>query len=108
VLVWRITAATAATAAAAAPTAAAVVLRGARECRAGAIAHRDEQGRNMLAVLARLLESGARAVRGDAFATETNGDGIRIRIGAAHFALGGGVVDVHVLDYLALLVIEAA
>ena len=62
----------------------------------------------MFAVLARLLESGARAVRRDAFAAEANGDRVGIRVGAAHLALGGGLVHVHVLDDFSFFVIEAA
>ena len=46
-------------------------------------------------------------MRRDAFAAEANGDGVRIRIGAADFALSRGVVHVDVFDDLALLVVEA-
>ena len=92
----------------------ALVLRGSlARCWTGegcarAVAHRDEEGGDVLAVLAGFLESRTGAVRGDALAAELDGDRVRIRIGAAHLALGGRVVHVDVFDDLAFLVVEPA
>jgi hypothetical protein len=81
---------------------------GAWELRTRAISDRDQECGNVFAVLARLLERRARAVRRDALSAQTNGDGVRIRIGTANLALRGRFVHVDVFDDLALLVIQAA
>lgn len=62
----------------------------------------------MLAMLPRLLERGAGAVGRDAFPAEADRDGVGVGIRAAHLALRGRLVNVHVLHHLALLVVEAA
>jgi hypothetical protein len=85
-----------------------LILRGARQRGASSVAHRDQEGRNVLAVLARLLECRAGAVGSDAFAAESNRDGVGIGIGAAHFALRGRIVHVDVFDDFPLLVVEPA
>jgi hypothetical protein len=87
-------------------TTTALILRRPRQCGACPVPNRNQQCRNMLAVLAGLLERRAGAVGSDAFAAESNRDGVRIGIGAAHFALRGRIVHVYVFDDFPLLVVE--
>ena len=75
---------------------------------ASLVAHRDQQRRDVFAVLIGLLEGRTGALRRDAFAAEANGHLVGLRIGA--FDLSGGVRfgDSDLLDHLAFLVVEAA
>ena len=77
------------------------------ELRSRLIAHRDEERRDVLAVLSRLLEGGARAVRGDAFAAELDGRLVRLGIGTLDAPGGACVRDGDALDDAALFVVEA-
>jgi hypothetical protein len=75
---------------------------------AGAIADRDQERGDVLAVLIRLLKGRAGAVRGDAFATQADRHFIRLGIGAFDPALRVRLVQADVVDDLALFVVEAA
>jgi hypothetical protein len=68
-------------------------LRIARRLRAHLIAHGDEERRDVLAVAIDLGERGAGAARGEAGRGELQLHSVRVRVGAAHGALGGGFLD---------------
>src|SRR5689334_20283273 len=72
------------------------------------IAHRDQERRDVLAMVARLLESRAAALRGDAFAAELNGGQIRVVVGALDASGRIRLAHFEITDDLALLVVEAA
>jgi hypothetical protein len=80
----------------------------ARQLGARLVAHCDQERRDVLAVLAGLLERGARAVRRDALAAQADRDFVGLRIRALDAPLGARLVDAHVFDDLAFLVVESA
>ena len=75
---------------------------------ASAVAHRDEQRGNVLAVLVRLLKGGAGAVRGNALTAEAYRHFIRLGSGAFDAPLRVRLVQADVVDDFALFVVEAA
>jgi hypothetical protein len=85
-----------------------LLLLTARQVRARAIAHRDQERRDVLAVLVGLLKGGAGAVGRYALATESDRDFIRLGIRAFDPTLSVGLVQAHVVDDLALLVVETS
>jgi len=78
-----------------------------RLLRSRLVAHGDQEGRHVLAVVARLLKSRTAALRGDAFSSELNGGQIRIVVGALDASRRIRLTDFEITDDLALLVVEA-
>ncbi len=79
-----------------------------RLLRARLIAHGDQQGGHVLAMVACLLESRAAALRGDALSSELYGGQIGIVVGAFDASRRIRLADFEISDDLALLVVEAA
>ena len=72
------------------------------------IAHGDEQRRDVLAVLARLGERGAGAIRLNALGRQIDADGVGLGVGALDPALRARFGDLHVLDDAPPRVVEPA
>ncbi len=79
-----------------------------RLLRSRLITHGDQECGDVLAVVARLLEGRAAALRGDALSSELNGRQIRIVVGALDASRRIRLADFEIPDDLALLVVEAA
>jgi hypothetical protein len=79
-----------------------------RQLSARLISDRNQQRCDVFAVLTGLLESWARAVRGDAFAAQADRYLVRVGVRAFDAAARGRIVDADVLDDLALLVVETS
>jgi hypothetical protein len=62
----------------------------------------------VFAVLSRLLEGGASAVGRDSFSAHADVHVVGLGLRASHDAVGFGLFEDHVLDDLALLVVETS
>jgi hypothetical protein len=72
------------------------------------VAHRDEQGGDVLTVLPRLGEGGARTIRLNALGRQIDTDGVGVAVRPFDATLCARFGDLHVLDYAPTRVVEAA
>jgi hypothetical protein len=79
-----------------------------RQLSACLISHRDQERRDVFAVLPRFLKRRAGAVRGDSLAAQPDRHLVRVGVRAFDAAARRRIVDAYVLDDLALLVVETS